>query len=70
MYDSHSEHTFEIPQISNLFAFMFVFADAGTSRLDSRYFRESPMMHCDGDGQEDEDFSLYPRQSTIFHGKF
>ena len=26
-------------------------------------------MHCDGDGQEDEDFSLYPRQSTIFPGK-
>ena len=49
---------------------MFTFSDAGTSRLDSRYFRQSPMMHCDGDGQEDEDFSLYPRQSTIFPGKF
>ena len=69
MHSSHYVHTCERPQISNLCVFMFVFADAGTSRLDSRYFRESPMMHCDGDGQEDEDFSLYPRQSIIFPGK-
>ncbi len=41
------------------------------SRLDSLYFRRSPMMqHGGGDGQEDEDPGSFQRQSTLFEGGY
>ncbi len=49
---------------------LYIYSDSDVSRLDSLYFRRSPMMqHGGGDGQEDQDPGSFQRQSTLFDGK-